>query len=279
MTIFELLSKAETLVANRWRATRRGEDKGLYRLLQEANFYIWRTGQVYRFEDYLGRAAAARHAAEATAWSGEYSERLTQAREILSRIRDSQQTPSDQRLVQVAIDELDFIRSTGQQDDFYDYLKTFYGNPPPVIARFDTRQEAEAWLNNLAEPPSNAYVLVGDEYLELFYFRDRAVRGFEREYTLERFIEAVTKRGLPPPAAAFATRAEAEAWWANHPAPPISVFVQIAGEHYLAIHHRKIAHRTLHPISILKGWEEEKKRIEELEKEQQAEKDPSDTDA
>ncbi|WP_375772239.1 hypothetical protein NR798_15565 [Archangium gephyra] len=278
MTIFELLSNAELLVANRWRATRTREDEGLYRLIQEANFYIWRTGQVYRFEDYLGRAVGGGHAAEATSWSGEYSESLSKAREILSRIRDSQQSPSDRRLVQVAIDELEFIRSTGQQDDFYDYLKTFYGNPPPVIARFDTLQEAETWLNNLAEPPSHAYVLVGDEYLELIYFRDRAVRAFAREYTLERFIEAVTKRGLPPPAAAFTTRAEAEAWWADHPAPPISVFIQVAGEHYLAIHHRKIAHRTLHPISILRGWEEEKKRIEEMEKAQQAEEDPSDTE-
>ncbi|HEY0093129.1 MAG TPA: hypothetical protein VGB96_02340 [Archangium sp.] len=278
MTIFELLSNAEALVAKLWRATRTREDEELYRLLQEANFYIWRTGQVYRFENYLGRTAADLHAAEANSWSGEYSERLIKAREFLSRIRESQQSPSDQRLVHVAIAELDFIRSTGQQDDFYDYLKTFYRNPPPVIARFDTRQEAEAWLNNLADPPSNAHVLVGDEYLELFYFRDRALRGFEREYTLERFIEAVTSRGIPPPAASFATRVEAEAWWANHPAPPISVFIQIDGEHYLAIHHRKIAHRTLHPISILKGWEEEKKRIEEMEKAQQAEEDPSDTD-
>ncbi|HEX5746858.1 MAG TPA: hypothetical protein VFZ09_11495 [Archangium sp.] len=278
MTIFELLSNAGMLVANRWRATRTREEESLYRLIQEANFYIWRTGQVYRFEDYLGRAAADRPPAEASDWSGEYSERLTQAREILSRIRDSQQSPSDQHLVQIAIDELEFIRSTGQQDDFYDYLETFYGNPPPVIARFDTRQEAEAWLNNLAEPPSSAHVLVGDDYLELFYFRDRAVRGFERQYTLERFIEAVTSRGFPPPAAVFATRAEAEAWWANQPAPPIWVFVQIAGEHYIAIHHRRIAHSTLHPISILKGWEQEKKRIEEREKEQQAEGSTSDRD-
>lgn len=279
MTIFELLSNARALVATRWRTTQPREDEGLYRLTQEANFYIWRTGQVYRFEDYLERAAAGRHTAAATSWSGEYGESFMKAREILSRIRDSQQAPSDQHLIQIAIDEIDFIRSTGQQDEFYDYLKTYYRNPPPVIARFDTRQEAEAWLNSLTEPPSNAYVLVGDDYLELFYFRDRAVRGFERQYTLERFIEAVTSRGLPPPAATFGTRAEAEAWWTKHPSPPISVFVQIAGEHYLAINHRKIAHRTLHPISILKGWEEEKKRIEEMEKAQQAEENPSDTEA
>jgi hypothetical protein len=268
VTIFELLSNAEVVVANRWRATRTREEESLYRLIQEANFYIWRTGQVYRFEDYLGRAAADRHPAEASEWSGEYSERLIQARGILSRIHDSQQSPSDQHLVQIAIAELEFIRSTGQQDDFYDYLETFYGNPPPVIAHFDTLQEAEAWLNKLDEPPSNAHVLVGNDYLELFYFRDRAVRGFERQYTLERFIEAVTSRGLPPPAAVFATRAEAEAWWANQPAQPIWVFVQIAGEHYIAIHHRRIAHSTLHPISILEGWE----------KEQQAEGSTSDRD-
>lgn len=275
MSIFELLSDAERLVAARWRATQPHETEDLYRLVQEAQFYLHRTGQIYQFEDHLARAPSDRTATGATPWTGEYGEDMQRSREILSRMRDSQQSTDDQNLIQAVIDEIDFIRLTGQQDDFYDYLKTFYRNPPPVIARFGTREEAERWLATSAEPPSSAHVLVGNEYLEVLYSRESGVRSLKHEYTLERFIEAVTSRGLPSPAATFNTLAEAEAWWQSHPAPPLSTFVQIAGEHYLAINHRKIAYRSLHPVSILKGWQEEKKRLEA----QQAQEGSSDTDA
>jgi len=90
------------------------------------------------------------------------------------------------------------------------------------------------------------------------------VRAITRDYALERFIESTTSRGLPVPAATFNTLAEAEAWWAHQPDLPLAVYVKIAGEYYLAVHHRKIARHTLHPISVLEGWEEEKKRIDAM---------------
>jgi hypothetical protein len=266
VTISELLSAAEALVADQWQKCQPPGDSKAYRLLKEAGFFLWRTGQLYRFEDYLARPSVDRAVDVRTSWRGETGEEASGAWQTLSRISDTLRSAEKKKLIQIARAQLEFIASTGQCEEFHDYLKTFYRNPPPVIARFDTRDEAETWLRNLPEPPSSAYILVGNEYLEVFYFRERGVRALRRDYALERFIEAVTSRGLPAPAASFDTHAEASAWWKSHPAPPLSVFVRIAGAHHLAVHHKKIDYRSLHSISILEDWRREQERIAEQEK-------------
>jgi hypothetical protein len=266
VTISKLLSASEALVADQWQKLRPPGDSKSYRLLKEAGFFIWRTGQIYRFEDYLARPSADRAVDVRTSWRGENGEEASEAWQTLARIRDTLRSAEKKNLIQVARAQLEFIASTGQCEEFHDYLKTFYRNPPPVIARFDTRDEAETWLRNLPEPPSSAYILVGNEYLEVFYSRERGVRALRRDYALERFIEAVTSRGLPAPVASFDTLAEAAAWLKSHSAPSPSVFVRIAGEYHLAVYHKKIDYRSLHPISILEDWRREQERIAEQEK-------------
>jgi len=266
VTISELLSASEALVADQWQKLQPPGDSKAYRLLKEAGFFIWRTGQIYRFEDYLARPSADRAVDVRTSWRGENDEEACGAWQTLSRIGDTLRSAEKKKLIQIARAQLEFIASTGQCEEFHEYLKTFYRNPPPVIARFETRDEAETWLRNLPEPPSSAYILVGNEYLEVFYSRERGVRALRRDYALERLIEAVTSRGLPASAASFDTLAEAAAWWKGHPVPPLSVFVQIAGEHHLALYHKKIDYRSLHPISILEDWRREQERIAAQEK-------------
>lgn len=263
MTISKLLSASETLVVDQWKKLQPPGDSKAYRLLKEAGFFIWRTGQLYRFEDYLARPSADRAVDVRTSWRGENDEEVSEAWQTLSRIGDTLRSEEKKKLIQVARAQFEFIASTGQCEEFHDYLKTFYRNPPPVLARFDTLDEAETWLRNLPEPPSSAYILVGNEYLEVFYSRERDVRALRRDYALERFIEAVTSRGLPVPAASFDSHLEAAVWWKSHPAPPLSIFVQIAGEHHLAVYHKKIDYRSLHPISILEDWRREQERIAE----------------
>jgi hypothetical protein len=258
MKIYELFTASEALVADQWQKVQPPGDSKAYQFLKESGFYIWRTGQLYRFEDHLARPSADRSVDVGASWHGEDGETASRAWRTLARIRDTLQSAAKKKLIQVAMAQLEFIVSTGQCEEFHDYLKTFYRNPPPVNARFDTRDEAEDWLKNLPEPPNSAYILVGNEYLEVFHFRERGVRALRRDYALERFIEAVTSRGLPAPAASFDTHAEAAAWWKSHPAPPLSVFVRIAGEHHLAVYHKKIGYRSLHPISILEDWRREK---------------------
>ncbi len=267
MTITELLSASETLVSHRWQKLHPPGDAKAYRLLKEAGFFIWRTGQLYRFEDYLARSLSLLPVDIKSAWQGETGKEAGEAWRALSRISDSLRSTEKKKLVQVARAQLEFIASTGQCEEFHDYLKTFYNHPPAGLARFDTRDEADAWLRNLPEPPSSAYVLVGNEYLEVFYSRERQVRILRQDYALERFIEAVTSRGLPTPAESFDTHAEAASWWKHRHEPPLSVFVRIAGESHLAVYHKKIDYRSLHPISILDRWHGEQARLEAQEKE------------
>jgi hypothetical protein len=46
----------------------------------------------------------------------------------------------------------------------------------------------------------------------------------------------------------------------------MSVFVRSVGEHHLALYHKKIDYRSLHPISILEDWRREQERIAAQEK-------------
>ena len=131
-------------------------DSKAYLLLKEAGFFIWRTGQLYRFEDYLARPPEDRAIVVSTAWNGENGAEASSAWQTLVRIGNALRSPEKKKLIQVAQAQLEFIASTGQCAEFCDYLQTFYRNPPPIIARFETRDEAESWLRDLTEPPSNA---------------------------------------------------------------------------------------------------------------------------
>ncbi len=134
MNIYKLLSNAGELVTRQWRATQPPEhDKILY-LVQDAGFYIWRTGQIYRFEDYLERTATDRAVAIEASMRVEESEDIRRAVQLLFQMRDALPSKKEKRLAQVVIDRFGFITSMGQRDDFSDYLKTFNSAPPPVIA-------------------------------------------------------------------------------------------------------------------------------------------------
>jgi len=64
--------------------------------------------------------------------------------DLLARIRASTQSAEEQELLAVAIDAILFITSTGQRYAFADYVKQRESNaPPPVVASFKTREEAD----------------------------------------------------------------------------------------------------------------------------------------
>jgi len=131
-----------------------------------------------------------------------------------------------------------------------------------LAAHFTSREEAETWLKGVVEPPSPARILIGDEYHQFWYMREDNTSGMYRDYAIEPVLEALTARGIPPRTPSFATRAEAEEWLAIHPANPYA-FVTIAGEHYFAVHHRRLKRHSLHHVaSALKAWEERKKAVE-----------------
>ena len=56
-----------------------------------------------------------------------------------------------------------------------------------MLAAFDTREAAEAWLKKHPAPPSSAYVLVADPYHQLVYNRELNHRRVFPHPVLEYF--------------------------------------------------------------------------------------------
>lgn len=97
--------------------------------------------------------------------------------DLLARLRTENPSAEEQELLAVAIDAILFITSTGQRYAFVDYLqqRESYA-PPPVVASFETREEAEEWLRNHPAPPDGTFVRVAGEYHHVVYSREMNLR-------------------------------------------------------------------------------------------------------
>lgn len=264
MKIFETLADAARFAGSRWQAALaqgREDEKRLWRYVGESRNFVHVTGQVYRFEDYLeglAPGAPSRTSPALNAGRGAFSR---PAAEMLLEVLDEVPEPEQKQHVRVLIALLDFIADTGQLDEVEDFFIHHQQYAPIAVARFTRREEAESWLKGTAEPPSPAHILIGDDYYQLWYMREDNTRGMSREYVIEAAIAALTAKGIPPGAPSFPSRTDAEEWLKSHPANP-EAFVVIDGEHYLAVHHKRLKLHTLHPVaSALSEWEEHKKKV------------------
>ncbi|MCY1075227.1 head protein [Archangium lansingense] len=182
----------------------------------------------------------------------------TEVMDLLARIRANTPSAEEQALLETAINAILFITSTGQRYAFADFLKYLESNaPPPVVASFKTRQEAESWLNSHPEPPDSTLVLIADQYHTVAYIREMNHRRLLPLAVLEAHLGRLKREGLPPAAASFNTREEAEEWFMNQSAPPEQTFIKIAGNDYLAVYHRNVNHRAIYPFSIALDEEEQ----------------------
>jgi hypothetical protein len=263
--IYEILADAARFAASRWRAAvaqGRGEEKRLWSYVGESRDFVHRTGQVYRFEDYLERLAPGEPPRASPALSAGEGAFSRPAVELLREAFDEVSEPEQKQHVRILIALLDFIADTGQTEEVEDFFINHQQYAPMAVAWFASRDDAEAWLKAVAEPPSPAYILIGDDYYQLWYMREDDTRGMYREYVIEPIIEALTAKGIPPGAPSFHTRTEAEEWLKSHPATP-EAFVVIAGEYHLAVHHKRMKRHTLHHVaSALKEWEARKRAVE-----------------
>jgi hypothetical protein len=176
---------------------------------------------------------------------------IAKATDFLAEIRATTQSSEQQESLDVLFDALLFIDSTGQTYAFEDYRKHLASDDPPrVVAAFNTREEADAWLRDHPAPPSSAYILVADQYHHLIYIREKDHRRLFPHPVLEYYLGARMREGLPPPVASFVTRQEAEAWLQSQAAPPTQAVIQIAGELHLAVYHPNIKHRSIYPFSM-----------------------------
>ncbi|GMT98143.1 hypothetical protein KH5H1_22620 [Corallococcus caeni] len=171
--------------------------------------------------------------------------------EVLGRVLldDAPKTPGGEEAMRTAAAAIQFIDATGQAADFEDYVRNLEAYAPPLaIARFDTRQDADAWLMAQKRPPSFASILVADEYFSVFFNPTSGWRGLGRQPRLEFYLQEMADQRLTPSGLSFATKAEAEAWMNQQPTPPQQVVIDIAGAPYLAAYHHRIDYRVLYPL-------------------------------
>lgn len=265
MKIFEPLSKAGLFAGAQWRSdlsAGRTEESELWRYLNEQFTFIHQLGQAYLFEDYLQTLPSTPSPyVSASVDSRQEATSQRALRLALKALEETSVTEHTQDAL-VLINLCNFLADTGQTSDFEDFFDHRLGYAPLAVASFATLEAAEAWLNGSAEPPSPCCVLVGDEYYLAWYSRSDGSRILTRDFTIEPYIEELVARGIPANTPSFKTREEAEAWLTTHPASPFA-FVSIAGEYYLAVHHKRLKRHTLHPVALsLRQWEEEKKALE-----------------
>jgi hypothetical protein len=181
-----------------------------------------------------------------------------EAMDLLARIRGESQTPEEQELLDLAINAILFIVSTGQRYAFVDFLEQLDSEEPPaVVAVFDTHGEAEAWLSSHSSPPDSTLVLIGGRYHIILYVRElnhcRIIPHAAMGYHLGQLL----RRGLPSTVTAFDTREQAESWLKGQAQPPRQTVIKIAGEYHLAVYHPNVNHRAIHPFSDALGEEQE----------------------
>ncbi|WP_245814718.1 hypothetical protein [Cystobacter ferrugineus] len=267
MKIFETLADASQVARSRQRssaASGHEEEGELWRYLREITDFIHQLGQAYRFEDYLQGVSltSSPYVSAALDPRPEVSSRRAMA--LALKALAEAHSPEQARPTLVLLNLLNFLADTAQIDDFEDFFTHRLDYAPLAMASFATREEAEAWLKGLEEPLSPARIIVGDQYCLAWYSREDGSQDVSRDFTIEPYIEELTARGIPPDSPAFKSREEAEVWLAKHPASPFA-FLSIAGEHYLAVHHKRLKRHTLHPVELsLREWAEWKRGSERL---------------
>lgn len=265
MKIFESLSSASLLAGAQWRsaiAAGREDEGELWRYLREHFTFVHQLGQAYRFEDYLRTLPATDPPYVSAALDAREDATSRRAMALALEALRQMPDPEQARHVLVLINLLNFLADTGQTGDFEDFFTHRLDYAPLAMAWFATREEAEAWLGGLSEPPSPACILIGDEYYLAWYSREDGSRNLTRDFTIEPYIEELTASGLPPHAPSFKSREEALEWLESHPASPFAL-LSIAGEHCFAVHHKRLKRHTLHPVALsLRQWDEEKRAAE-----------------
>lgn len=265
MKIFEPLAKAGLFAGTQWRSALsagRTDESELWRYLNEQFTFIHQLGQVYQFEDYLQTLPSTPSPYVSAAMDSRQEATSQQALRLALKSWEKAPEPEQRQHALVLINLANFLADTGQTADCEDFFIHRLDYAPLAITSFATLEEAQAWMKGLAEPPSPCRILVGDTYYLAWYSREDGARNLYRDFTIEPYIEELTARGIPASTPSFKTREEAEAWLTNHPSSPFD-FVSIAGEYYLAVHHKRLKRHTLHPVALsLRQWVEEKKALE-----------------
>lgn len=255
-----ILSDAQQAIGRRWNGGQPVEQARILGLARDALDFISATGQWYPFDDY--RASGGYHGAPAAAEerSTELHERLRKTEAFFERLLADPTAADEQPAIQVILDVLRFISSTCQHEAFAHFLEHLEANAPPyVMAAFDTREEAEEWLQKHPSPPLFAEVLIGNKSHDVIYERETNFRRLPWNRDIGQYLAWLEQFEPPVAKASFATREEAEAWLMGQTHPAKRAWVSIAGEFYLAVYYSHIKHRALFPLTLAVRDTEERK--------------------
>ncbi len=241
MTSDNPLGDAVLLLLEYRRNSHSSEERKLLQVASAASSFLSTSGQLYRFEDFR-KSLQPGHVRSLS---------FADVIQYLEKRRTQTQSTEDKETLRGASDALIFIESSGQHEGLEDYLDYWRSRTlPPVIAAFETQEQADAWLERQPVPPYKARVLIGGEYHVVFATREDRDWPFVPTPVVGEFIEDQLEKGLPPVVAAFDTREQAEAWLAALTDPPRHAFISIGGQHHVAACWKNVNHRALYPFTL-----------------------------
>jgi hypothetical protein len=248
MTSLADLAHAHPVIGKRWSRNPPSEQTRILALARDALDFIFATGQRHRFEARIRPLDL--HNAPPQRDSAELGELIERTSQFFEQLRDEPESSEEAAQCQAILDAIHYIVSTGQLEAFAGFREHVEADAPPfVVASFDTREAAEAWLSSHPHPPDPANVLIANAYHDVVYNRETGLRRLPRNCSLQWYLEELAQKEPPAPVASFKTREEAEAWLRSQAEPARRAWVSVGGEPYLAVYYPNIRHRALFSLS------------------------------
>jgi hypothetical protein len=255
------LRHPQEVIGKYWKKDQSPEKARALGLARDALLFVSATGQRYPFEGFrkgLLSGPLPQPLEASPDGLASLQERLSETALLFLKLQDATHSAGEKGLIQIILDTLHFISSTGQYSPLRDFLEHVESKAPPyVVASFDSREEAEAWLLSHPQPPDAADVLIANTYHDVVHDRETNLRRLPWNRDLERHLAWLEQVDPPVAAASFATREEADAWLKAQPNPERRAWVLVGNEIYLAAYYPNINHRALFPLSMAKGHESE----------------------
>ena len=185
MSIVDLCLDVEGLLGQLREAEPSPEKKERLLVAIDAIRFISASGQSYDFEDYRKSLdanapplviAAFKTLAEAEAWLKEHLRPPLGAQVLVAN--------AYYRVISFRETQLrKLLPNPGALEHYLEDMTR--GGLPSPVATFSSREEAEAWLNSLPEPPSHAFIMIAGEYHLAVYHHRVNVRAL---YPLARSL-------------------------------------------------------------------------------------------
>lgn len=254
MTTLADLANAHPVIGRRWNQGQAPEQERILVLARDALDFIFATGQRYDFEDFFKMPGS--RSLPCRGGDAKLSERMEGTKRFFEKIRDEPESAEEVAQSQAILDAIRYIESTGQQEAFAAFLEYVEADDPPfVVASFDTREDAEAWLASHPHPPDPANVLIANAYHDVFHDRETNIRRLPYNRALKWYLEELVEKERPVPVASFETLEEAYTWWRDQSEPARRAWVRVGDELYLAAYYPNIQHRALFPLSLANSHE------------------------